>query len=92
MFSVFVVLAQNLYFEDEAFLNYLDYLNYWKQPDYVKLITYPNCIGFLDLLKDEHFRNNLKNTAFCEQIAQQHWNLWQHSRKIETDLADLYKE
>ena len=31
-------LAQNKYFLDESFLNYLEYLKYWQQPEYAKLV------------------------------------------------------
>ena len=31
-------LAQNRYFEDEAFIGYLKYLQYWQQPEYIKYI------------------------------------------------------
>ena len=84
-------MAQNLYFEDESFLNYLGYLDYWKTPEYIKFISYPYCIPVLNLLKSEEFRMKLKNPAFCEQMAQQLWNIWQHSTKLE-QLAEQSKE
>lgn len=28
------------YFADNAFLNYLEYLQYWHEPDYARFITY----------------------------------------------------
>jgi len=31
-------LAQNRYFEDEAFIGYLRYLQYWQRPEYAKFI------------------------------------------------------
>jgi mediator of RNA polymerase II transcription subunit 31 len=31
-------LAQNKYLEDKAFLNYLKYLEYWRQPQYATYI------------------------------------------------------
>jgi hypothetical protein len=31
-------LAQNRYLEDPAFLNYLKYLEYWRQPQYARYI------------------------------------------------------
>jgi mediator of RNA polymerase II transcription subunit 31 len=34
MISVYKVLAQSRYFEDDAFVNYLKYLQYWKNPEY----------------------------------------------------------
>ncbi|KAF8097852.1 hypothetical protein N665_0280s0051 [Sinapis alba] len=33
-------LAQNRYFEDEAFIGYLKYLQYWQRPEYIKFIMY----------------------------------------------------
>lgn len=33
-----------------AFLDFLRYLRYWKQPQYAKYLTYPHCLYFLDLL------------------------------------------
>lgn len=32
-------LAQNRYFEDEAFLRYLRYLQYWQEPQYAKFVV-----------------------------------------------------
>lgn len=59
-------LSDNGYFEDEAFLHYLQYLQYWKQPEYARYlmqvfnllltISYPECLYFLDKLQDEAFR------------------------------------
>ena len=31
-------LAQNRYFEDGAFLEYLKYLQYWQQPQYARFV------------------------------------------------------
>nr|DAD47633.1 TPA_asm: hypothetical protein HUJ06_017570 [Nelumbo nucifera] len=50
-------LAQNRYFEDEAFIGYLKYLQYWQRPEYVKFIMYPHCLFFLELLQNSNFRN-----------------------------------
>lgn len=35
-----IVLATNRFFENEAFLNYLEYLSYWKRPEYAKYLMY----------------------------------------------------
>ena len=39
------------YFQDEKFVSYLSYLQYWKKPEYVKFIVYPHCLYFLDQLQ-----------------------------------------
>ena len=33
-------LAQNRYFDDPSFLNYIGYLQYWHQPEYIKYVGY----------------------------------------------------
>ncbi|KAL7534240.1 hypothetical protein ACHAXR_005747 [Thalassiosira sp. AJA248-18] len=33
-----------------AFLDFLRYLRYWKQPQFAKYLLYPHCLYFLDLL------------------------------------------
>jgi hypothetical protein len=43
-------LAVRGYFENESFKNYLKYLVYWKTPEYIKFIKYPECLYFLDLI------------------------------------------
>ncbi len=35
-----VDLARNKYFEDPCFMNYLKYLRYWKQPQYIVFIQF----------------------------------------------------
>lgn len=32
-------LAQNRYFKDEAFLEYLKYLLYWREPQYARFVV-----------------------------------------------------
>lgn len=39
-------LAQNKYLEDRAFLNYLKYLEYWRQPKYAQYIRYGSWLDF----------------------------------------------
>ncbi|KAG6425820.1 hypothetical protein SASPL_110025 [Salvia splendens] len=56
-------LAQNRYFEDEAFIGYLKYLQYWQRPEYLKFIMYPHCLFFLELLQNANFRNAMAHPA-----------------------------
>ena len=37
-------LAQSQIFADEAFINYLDYLLYWKKPEYAQYVLYKRLI------------------------------------------------
>lgn len=70
-------LAQQKYFEQDEFMAYLDHLRYWKRPEYCRLLLFPQCLTFLDLLIDnEKFRNELSFPEFVEHIHQQqgyHW-------------------
>jgi hypothetical protein len=49
-------LVQHSYFEKEAFVNYLTYLQYWQRPEYAKFVMYPHCLYFLGLVVNETFR------------------------------------
>ena len=40
-------MGQNGHLEDPAFVNYLEYLLYWKQPTYAKFITYDRSPTYL---------------------------------------------
>uniref|UniRef100_A0A182MA23 Mediator of RNA polymerase II transcription subunit 31 n=1 Tax=Anopheles culicifacies TaxID=139723 RepID=A0A182MA23_9DIPT len=51
--------SQRGYFKDAAFVNYLKYLLYWKEPEYAKYLKFPMCLYFLDLLQYEHFRREI---------------------------------
>ncbi|XP_032287535.1 mediator of RNA polymerase II transcription subunit 31 isoform X1 [Phoca vitulina] len=88
-------LAQRGYFKDKAFVNYLKYLLYWKEPEYAKYLNvaglavytlertrYPQCLHMLELLQYEHFRKELVNAQCAKFIDEQQILHWQHySRK-----------
>lgn len=52
----FKVLAQRGYLKEQTFVNYLKYLQYWREPDYARYLKYPMCLHFLELLQHEAFR------------------------------------
>ena len=57
-------LAQKNLFEDERFVRYLAYLQYWRQPTYAKCIKHVHCLRFLELFQVNSislFINSLKN-------------------------------
>ncbi len=74
-------MAQHQFFEDEAFIRYLKYLQYWKQPEYAKYVIYPHALFFLDNLQNERFRNELKKREFMDFLAKQQAYHWQYYRK-----------
>ena len=70
-------LAQSGYFEQEGFINFLKYLRYWKNPEYIKHLIFPQCLAFLDaLIENPSFRRELALPQFVEFVHQQqgcHW-------------------
>ncbi|XP_031259452.1 mediator of RNA polymerase II transcription subunit 31 isoform X3 [Pistacia vera] len=73
-------LAQNRYFEDEAFIGYLKYLQYWQRPEYTKYIMYPHCLFFLELLQNANFRNAMAHPGNKELAHRQQFFFWKNYR------------
>ncbi|XP_057971481.1 mediator of RNA polymerase II transcription subunit 31 [Malania oleifera] len=73
-------LAQNRYFEDEAFIGYLKYLQYWQRPEYIKFIMYPHCLFFLGLLQNVNFRNAMAHPGNKELAHRQQFYFWKNYR------------
>ncbi|KAJ6339414.1 hypothetical protein OIU77_007392 [Salix suchowensis] len=73
-------LAQNRYFEDEAFIGYLKYLLYWQRPEYMKFIMYPHCLYFLELLQNANFRNAMAHPGNKELAHRQQFFFWKNYR------------
>lgn len=62
--------------DEDDFIRFLDYLQYWHEPQYAKHIVYPQCLRMLDLLQEPGFRLALKNPIFVEYARRQttlHW-------------------
>ncbi|KAL3819554.1 hypothetical protein ACJIZ3_005459 [Penstemon smallii] len=73
-------LAQNRYFDDQAFIRYLKYLQYWQRPEYIKFIMYPHCLFFLELLQNPNFRNAMAHPANKELAHRQQFYFWKNYR------------
>ncbi|KAL3686780.1 hypothetical protein R1sor_013089 [Riccia sorocarpa] len=73
-------LAQNRYFDDEAFVGYLKYLQYWQRPEYAKFIVYPHTLFFLELLQSAQFRSAMAHPANKEVAHRQQFYFWKHHR------------
>ena len=52
------------YFDDENFVNYLQYLLYFKKAEYMKYITFERCIIFLELLQYKEFRQKFNEENY----------------------------
>ncbi|KAF8637944.1 hypothetical protein AX16_010577 [Volvariella volvacea WC 439] len=73
-------LAQQNILEQPTFVNFLKYLQYWKDKDYARFIHYPHALHHLDLLQHAQFRALLKkDEMFREYLNQKqfdHWRTW----------------
>lgn len=70
-------LAQNGYFEQESFIDFLSYLKYWKQPEYARFLVFPQCLAFLDaLVENSDFRREMSLPQFTEFVHQQQGSHW----------------
>ena len=69
-------LAQQRLLEDASFLNYLRHLNYFRRPEFVKFVAYPDALEFLDLLvSSPAFRKAVARPNLAEVVREQ--QMWQ---------------
>ncbi|KAI8052166.1 SOH1-domain-containing protein, partial [Syncephalis plumigaleata] len=91
---MFIDLAQQDYFDDPCFIAYLDYLAYWKKPEYARFVVYPHCLHYLELLQHAEFRQSLRllETARTLHGAQyKHWRFWRDGTTIADQTASGVK-
>ena len=74
-------LAQNGFFEQQDFINYLKYLCYWQTREYSKYIIFPYCLEILDYLQEESFRLALKSADVALLLHEKQYKHWVHNRK-----------
>ena len=71
-------LATSGLFSDKSFMSFLDYLGYWRRPEYARFLTYPHCLYFLDLVtSSEAFRREMANVGFRNFVHEQQFYGWQ---------------
>jgi hypothetical protein len=79
-----VCCSQLLLVVDEAFIKYLAYLQYWRQPEYAKFVAYPYCFFFLEQLQSAEFREKLLlDPSFAAMVLKQtesHWRFFRLHR------------
>ncbi|KAG6552780.1 hypothetical protein Mapa_005728 [Marchantia paleacea] len=73
-------LAQSGYFDDESFVGYLKYLQYWQRTEYVRFIVYPHTFFFLELLQNAGFRLVMSHQANKDMAHRQQFYFWNHYR------------
>ncbi|KNC79304.1 hypothetical protein SARC_08299 [Sphaeroforma arctica JP610] len=69
-------LAQQRILQQPEFVNYLEYLTYWRTPEYAKFIAFPHCLHFLDLLQHKPFRDAVINNEIRDELLQQYYLHW----------------
>ncbi|KAF9528515.1 SOH1 family protein, partial [Crepidotus variabilis] len=73
-------LAQQNILEQPAFVNFLEYLLYWKEKEYARFIHYPHALHHLELLQHAQFRSQMKKDESLREFLHQkqfdHWRTW----------------
>ena len=65
-------------------MNFLKYLKYWSQPEYICYLKFPHCLAFLyALIENEGFRKDLINMQFRDYLHRNQAGHWMHeARKL----------
>ncbi|KNE56528.1 hypothetical protein AMAG_02329 [Allomyces macrogynus ATCC 38327] len=82
-------LAQTGFLDKKESINYLEYLQYWKSQEYAKLIAYPQCLFFLDMLQEPGFRAAMRareNADFLAHRQALHWHTFRNRNLIVAQL------
>ncbi|KAK1763538.1 SOH1-domain-containing protein [Phialemonium atrogriseum] len=65
-------LASQKLLTNPAFIAYLDYLQYWARPPYLKYLTYPGpTLKNLELLQQERFRQDIISPDLVNALVQE---------------------
>ena len=73
-------LAQEGYLSQPTFRNYVAYLQYWHQPQYLKFLVYPNCLHVLTLLQHDQFAKDIQNPDFRNLLMNDMVSRWQQQQ------------
>ncbi|CAO3588327.1 unnamed protein product [Absidia cylindrospora] len=68
------------YFKNPEFIHYLEYLTYWKEPEYAKFVMYPHALYFLDLLQYPQFRDYISTSENTQEIHRMQYYHWMYLR------------
>lgn len=93
-------LAQQGILYQPAFINYLKYLQYWKEKDYARFILYPHALHHLELLQHAEFRSEIMKDEWRESLNQKqfdHWRTWREPHHLNSspegkEEADAIKD
>ena len=74
----------------QKFLKFLDYLQYFRRPEYVGLCGIPALLRFLDLLREsEKFRTDIRRDECRDWCHQQQFQSWQFHHRQEHVTPNL---
>ncbi|KAJ7209629.1 SOH1-domain-containing protein [Mycena pura] len=73
-------LAQQNILDQPAFINYLEYLLYFKEKDYARFIHYPHALHHLELLQHAQFRTEMRQDEFRDFLHQKQFDHWRTNR------------
>ncbi|KAI9722185.1 MAG: hypothetical protein M1828_004868 [Chrysothrix sp. TS-e1954] len=69
-------LAATKHMDDPAFVAYLEYLQYFKRPEYVKFLSYPAAtLKALEMLQQERFRKDIITPDIAVRLATEWYNV-----------------
>ena len=72
-------------------VNYLKYLQYWREPDYRKFIVFPQALMFLEMLQNENFRSEMAKPEAREMVHSQQLYFWKfyRSNRLKEEMEAL---
>ncbi|THH09221.1 hypothetical protein EW145_g2172 [Phellinidium pouzarii] len=76
-------LAQQNVLSQPTFVNFLEYLLYWKEKDYARFIHYPHALHHLELLQNAQFRSEIGKDEWREYLNQKQFDHWRTWREFE---------
>ncbi|KAL7716485.1 Mediator of RNA polymerase II transcription subunit 31 [Entamoeba marina] len=85
-------LAQHHYFQKKSFVNFLSYLQYWKETDYIQFIQYPVCLYYLEMLQTYQFRKACENPEIMNEIIEQHHCHFSYYKTLRTPVVPKSNE
>ena len=74
--------------EKPEFIEFLQHLSYWKKPDCIKLLQYPQCLTILQiLLEDVDFRKSIATQEGLNALKFQQGTSWIYTDRKPSDFG-----
>lgn len=82
-------LALNKYLDDPAFIAFLRYLSYWRRPEYVRFLVYPQALAVLELLGRADVRREVGRVQYKDFLQDQQLLQWRFYLNNRRRLANV---